>query len=59
MEHSNTDKEAAMAGAPPRSEEGYGPEQLVTGVCEKIGLKLDLFGNTAESSDDSPALEGK
>ena len=50
-----------MASAPPRrdditAEEYYRPEQLVTGVCEAIGLKLDPF---AESSDDSPALEGK
>ena len=68
----NTDKEAAMVSAPSRSdgftqftaEEGIGPEQLVTGVSETmetmetIGLKLDPFGNT-ESSDDSPAFEGK
>ena len=48
-----TDKEAIMAGA-------HGPEQLVTGICEKIiGLKVDPFGNAADLSDDSPALEGK
>ena len=70
MAESNTDKEAAMISAPPRSdgitqfiaEEGYGPDVLVTGVreaIETIGLKLDLFGNTVESSDNSPTLEGK
>ena len=63
---SNSDKEAAMACAPPRSHmdgitavENYGPEELVTGVCETIGLKLDPFGNgTVDSSDDGPALKG-
>ena len=49
-----------MASAPPRRDgEDNGHEQLVTGVWEKIGLKVDPFGNAAESSDDSPALEGK
>ena len=64
---SNSDKEAAMASAPPRSHmedgitavENYGPKELVTGVCETIGLKLDPFGNgTVDSSDDGPALKG-
>ena len=64
MAQKNTDKQS---NTPPRSdgitaEEGYGPDELVTGVreaIETIGLKLDPFGNTVESSDDSPALEGK